>query len=95
MATTAGPRGRRYTTRSRDHGGSRRFQRRIPQLWRVSALARRLGISRQWIYRWIKEGRIQSYRLYGAVLLREVDILKLLREQGIPSEQLSKQRTQS
>lgn len=61
----------------------------------MSALARRLGVSRQWIYRWIKEGRIPSFRLYGAVLLREADILKLLRDQGVPSAGASEQRDQS
>ena len=64
-------------------------------MWRVSTVARRLGVSRQWIYRWIKEGRIRSYRLYGAVLLREADILTLLREQGVPLELASRQGNQS
>lgn len=80
-------------THRRDNGLS--IPRRIPQMWRVSTVARRLGVSRQWIYRWIKEGRIRSYRLYGAVLLREADILTLLREQGVPLELASRQGNQS
>ena len=67
----------------------------IPRLWRVSTLARHLNVSRQWIYRWIKQGRLPSYRLYGAVLLREVDIVRLLREQGVPLEEACRQRNQS
>jgi excisionase family DNA binding protein len=59
---------------------------RIPQLWRVSALARRLGVSRQWVYRWIEERRIPSYRLFGAVLLKEEDIKVLLEQHQIPLE---------
>ncbi len=64
----------------------------IPRMWRVSHLARRLGVSRQWVYRWIKDGRIRCYRLFNAVLLRETDVLKLLREQGIPLEKNSQDR---
>ena len=56
----------------------------IPRMWRVSHFARNLDVSRQWVYRWIAEGRIPAYRLFGAILLREEDIRALLAQHGIP-----------
>jgi excisionase family DNA binding protein len=49
-------------------------------------LAHRLGVSRQWVYRWIQEKRIPSYRLFGAILLKEEDIKALLEQYQIPLE---------
>ena len=50
----------------------------VPRYWRPAALARQLGFSRQAIYSAIKRGELPAVTIFGALRIRESDVLSYL-----------------
>lgn len=50
----------------------------VSRFWKPSALAAQLGFSRQAIYAAIKAGHLPAVRIFGAIRIREADVLAYL-----------------
>ncbi len=57
----------------------------VPRLWSVKAIAQRWNISRMQVYRAHYRGRLPGYRVLGTLRFMESDLLRLLREEGVPA----------
>lgn len=65
---------------------------RVPRFWTVRELAERLRVSRVWIFRLYRAGRLRGQVIGrlpgeergGRLLFTEREVLRFLHEQGVP-----------
>lgn len=63
---------------------------RVPRLYSARGIAARCELSRMQVYRAHHAGRLPGYRLLGTLRFLESDLLRLLREEGVPLREETK-----